>query len=253
MTNLEFYNEFDVLYNNITSNQAPGLDEYEKSVFLTRAQDDIIKSYFSNKTNKTQEGYDGSEIRQADFSKITKTEEFTTFDNALFDNNENSKSVSLKDEVYFIINEYLIVNRKIDNNTVSKRLTVLPINYNKYNTLMSKPFKRPLKTNAWRLMGSNDKGKTVELIVGPNDTIIKYKIRYIIKPTPIILKDLGNLEIDGKSTATECILDPILHRDILQRAVELAKATYIGDLSSQIALGQNSQTNIGYITQNNQQ
>ena len=37
----EFSNEFDVLYNNIMSNQAPGLDEYEKSVFLTKAQDYI--------------------------------------------------------------------------------------------------------------------------------------------------------------------------------------------------------------------
>lgn len=33
----EFSNEFDVLYNSITSNQAPGIDEYEKSVFLTEA------------------------------------------------------------------------------------------------------------------------------------------------------------------------------------------------------------------------
>ena len=29
MTNQEFSNEFDILYNNVTSNQAPGLDEYE--------------------------------------------------------------------------------------------------------------------------------------------------------------------------------------------------------------------------------
>ena len=35
MTITEFSNQFDVLYNNITSNQAPGLNEYEKSVFLT--------------------------------------------------------------------------------------------------------------------------------------------------------------------------------------------------------------------------
>ena len=33
MTNPELENEFDILYNNITSNQAPGLDAYEKSVF----------------------------------------------------------------------------------------------------------------------------------------------------------------------------------------------------------------------------
>lgn len=33
MTNLEFSNQFEVLYNNITSNQAPGLDNYEKVYF----------------------------------------------------------------------------------------------------------------------------------------------------------------------------------------------------------------------------
>ena len=37
MTTPEFSNEFDVLYNNIMSNAAPGLNEYEKSVFLTKA------------------------------------------------------------------------------------------------------------------------------------------------------------------------------------------------------------------------
>jgi hypothetical protein len=39
------------------------LDEYEKSVFLTKAQDEVVKAYFSPKTNKSQEGFDGSEIR----------------------------------------------------------------------------------------------------------------------------------------------------------------------------------------------
>ena len=61
MTNQEFSNEFDVLYNSIMSNQAPGLDEYEKSVFLTKAQDEIIKSYFNPRKNKTQEGFDANE------------------------------------------------------------------------------------------------------------------------------------------------------------------------------------------------
>ena len=42
MTLKEFSIEFDLLYNNISSNQAPGLNEYEKSVFLTQAQEAII-------------------------------------------------------------------------------------------------------------------------------------------------------------------------------------------------------------------
>ena len=45
MTNSEFSNEFDVLYQNIASNQAPGLDAYEKSVFLTMAQEQIVLAF----------------------------------------------------------------------------------------------------------------------------------------------------------------------------------------------------------------
>lgn len=81
MTNSEFSNEFDVLYNNITSNQAPGLDEYEKSVFLTKAQDEIVKAYFNPKTNKVQEGFDGNEKRQIDFSMIMRS---ATFKNTIY-------------------------------------------------------------------------------------------------------------------------------------------------------------------------
>ena len=66
----EFSQEFDILYNNISSNQAPGLTEYEKSVFLTKAQDEIIKNYFTGKPNgnKYQEGIEDSAKRYSDFS-----------------------------------------------------------------------------------------------------------------------------------------------------------------------------------------
>jgi hypothetical protein len=46
------------------------------------------------------------------------------------------------------------------------------------------------------------------------------------KPKPIILEDLDGLTIEGIGTATECELDPILHEDILQRAIELAKIAW---------------------------
>ena len=52
MDHIEFSNEFDVLYNNIMSNAAPGLNEYEKSVFLTKGQEEIVKNYFNPKGNK---------------------------------------------------------------------------------------------------------------------------------------------------------------------------------------------------------
>jgi hypothetical protein len=47
----EFSDTFDVLFNNVTSNQAPGLNEYEKSIFLTKAQDELIKNFFLPQSN----------------------------------------------------------------------------------------------------------------------------------------------------------------------------------------------------------
>lgn len=247
MTNPELSNEFDVLYNNITSNQAPGLDEYEKSVFLTKAQDEVVKSYFNPKLNKPTEGYDGNEKRQIDFSMIMRTVSYTNFEAATFDNRPNSKRVALDTDIMMFINEFLDVNRKGLENPI--RLTVVPLNYREYARLMSKPYKRPLQYQAWRIIDNSNSKNYVELIAGPNDTIIKYAIRYVKRPRAIILSNLEGVTLDGKSIAQPCELDPILHYEILQRAVELAKAAYIGDLNSQIALGSASQTNIGAIPQ----
>ena len=70
MTTNEFEWEFDVLYNNIASNAAPGINSYEKSVLLTKAQDELIKNYFNPQGNKYKEGFDGSAKRQIDFSGL---------------------------------------------------------------------------------------------------------------------------------------------------------------------------------------
>lgn len=245
MTNSEFSNEFDILYNNIMSNQAPGLNEYEKSVFLTKAQDEIVKAYFS--PNKAMEGFDGSEKRQIDFSSIIRVTELSPNAHSkdsttiLFD--KRSCTATLPGDILMIINETLEVTRGTDaNNKVT--LTVIPISYTEYNRLMSKPYKRPLKNQAWRLLVS-DTSNTAELIAGNGDKLDTYTVRYIKRPQAIILTTLEGVTLDDAEGPQECELDPILHHEILQRAVELAKAAYTGDLQSQVSLGQASQTDIG--------
>lgn len=245
MTNQEFSNEFDVLYNNIMSNQAPGLDEYEKSVFLTKAQDEIVKNYFNPKGNKYTEGFDDNEKRQIDFSMIMRSKSITT-DVTDGDFDTRAKKVSLSSDIIMIINEYVLVSRpKSTSDPNSKeeevRLTIVPIEYKEYSRLMSKPYKRPLKWQAWRLLNNSNNQNSAEIIIGPYDTFKSYNIRYIKKPRAIILSDLEGVTLDGKETAQTCELDSILHPEILQRAVELAKAAYTGDINSQVQMGQRSE------------
>lgn len=71
ISNREISNRFDVLYNNIMSNQAPGLDDYEKSVFFNKAQLEVLKNHLNPKGNKYGEGFDFSSKRQLEFSGLT--------------------------------------------------------------------------------------------------------------------------------------------------------------------------------------
>ena len=91
---------------------------------------------------------------------------------------------------------------------------------------MLKPYKRPLKYQAWRLINS-DSSRKVDIIVGPSDTITKYTLRYVRKPAPIIVEGLDELKIEDKSSVSNCELDPMVHEEIVQRAVELAKITWV--------------------------
>lgn len=237
MNHVEFSDEFDVLYNNIMSNAAPGLNEYEKSVFLTKAQEEIVKNHFNPNGNKYKEGIDDSPKRQIDFSElikigvgIPKTESSVIFDN-------REKIYKLPEDVFIIINESVKTNNGVKQ--------VIPISYTEYTRLMSKPFKRPLKYQAWRLITTPEDSITVGLIVGSNETIESYKIRYVKRPVPIITTDLsddfGDVSINGLTTISECELNPIIHSEILQRAVELAKIAYTGDSASLVQLGERSE------------
>lgn len=237
MNHNEFSSEFDILYNNITSNAAPGLNEYEKSVFLTKAQEEIVKNYFNPKGNKYGEGIDDSPKRQVDFSELIKVDKgtLTPASGMTFDN---------RAKVYVLPNDvFLVINEAVSTNVGTKQ--VVPISYAEYTRLMSKPYKEPLKYQAWRIVTTSSDNISAEVIVNSNETIVEYKVRYIRRPKPIILTDLssqyGDLTINGVGTISECELNPIIQPEILQRAVELAKAAYTGDVKTIVELGQRTE------------
>lgn len=243
MSTEEMNNIFDVLYNNITSNQAPGLNAYEKSVFLTKAQDEIWKNYFNPKSkgNNLQEGFDGNAKRQVDFSMLTTVyKKSSGWGASLFDTRLNTKSVSLPTDMAMAINETVNVLRK----GKDVLLQVVPIKFDEYSRLMSKPYKRPLQYQAWRLINSDTVNKA-DIIIGPSDVISKYTLRYVRRPKPIIVSYLDGLTIENEKDICECELDPILHEEIVQRAVELAKIawTSTGQDNVQLAMqaGQRSE------------
>ena len=238
MTLDEFSNEFDILYNNISSNASPGFNEYEKSVLLTKAQLEIIRNYFNPAGNKYREGFDGSEKRQVDFSnliKITKPNETNTILENITKFDERSVLFDMPDDILYMLNETATV--KYDGKYTHK-VNIVPISYMEYNVFISRPYKQPYKHQGWRITNIPSKA---EIIVKDGAELTDYSIRYVRMPNPIILIDLKNdsdngeefsdLSIQGKNSKSECELDRSIHPEILQRAVELAKGFYTGDLS----------------------
>ena len=108
MTTSEFSVEFDVLYNNVTSNQAPGLNNYEKSVFLTKAEYQLLSEFYNHRTD-VNGGYDGNEERQIDFSSIIRTAQFqdlgSPVDYVRID--PRSHIFAIPDDALFILNEFV--------------------------------------------------------------------------------------------------------------------------------------------------
>lgn len=239
MSSNEFLESFDILYNNITSNQAPGLNAHEISVFLTKAQDEKVKNYLSANSvgNTLKQGFDDSAKRQTDFASLMET----SISNSEVTPNKD-KIDSRSQEFYFPKDAFIIINEKY--RVLNNDLQVIPLRFDEYTRLMSKPFKRPLRNQAWRLTNSgNEDNRVVEIIAGPGTDNERgvYTVRYIRKPKPIIVGSLDGLTINGycftgdKETyglddsvkeTNGCELDSSIHEEILQRAVELAKIAW---------------------------
>ena len=381
MTRTELSDMFDTLLNSYavrglfgeSSSGNINLDEYEKSVYLTQAQDIIVKSYFDRTLNPQAQGFDDSTRRQVDFSSLVKVAELTeaqtpkakicksvSFDweddvqedylGTVTITNKMNTALNVNINIYQTVEDYhgyqdgvnvslngntltidlvwedmdnagvtmstlssviLDTSVKIDGNNTShkakeyihfrvinpqdellpmadngydKTLTiaapqeydhskdafdrrgiiykmpsngdvsdvlfilnerliaggteyvVVPINYQEYDREMSKAYAQPLKKQAWRLFQNIDTGFDIysELIprfdVDMTDAV--YRVRYVRRPKPIVLGNLDGLSLEGEDSDSGCELNPILHMDIVQKAVELVVASRGGRVAT---------------------
>lgn len=227
MTTLEFSNEFDVLINAYANNNNAfgdsydknnlAFDEYEKSIFLTKAQEEIIIDLYNGK-NPFGDSFEKTEEIRRYLSDLIKT--YTTTDKKVEYTGLSKSSVffELPDDLWFIT--YESVNLKDDRLGCmsGEDISVIPITQDEYHRIGKNPFRGASERKALRLDLSN---KVVEIVSKYN--VESYLVRYLSRPVPIILTNLADdLSINDISTKTECELNPVIHRAILERAVKLA-------------------------------
>jgi len=230
MTTTEFSNTFDILYDNVASKSAPGLDLYEKSVFLTKAQLEIVKNHYLNQ-NKYQASFEGNEKRRIDLKELIKNYETSTILDSNIGLSNLSKFYQLPSDLFLTIQEQVIFNST--NECINDKVVkVIPKTYDEYNIQIKNPFKKPDNDVVWRLDYSKQNDiDNVELL--SKYDIKKYQLRYIKFPSPIILTSLilgdflgEGLSINNQTNEQTSELDESIHDEILNRAVELAVRDY---------------------------
>jgi hypothetical protein len=226
MTTEEFSNEFDVLYNSFAIENnldtISDLNEYEKSVFLTEAQNNlVIDSY---KGTKSIDAFESTEEIRRYLSNLVVTKikdpvegKYTSSVNGTY----KSQFFELDKDLWFIIYESAALQDSELGCYNGNDVAIIPTTLDELHRTLKNPFRG---TNHRRVLRLDYSSFIVELVSKFN--IESYLVKYIRKPKPIILTDLDDFTtIEGYREKSECELNSAVHRDILERAVTLAVAT----------------------------
>lgn len=136
-------------------------------------------------------------------------------------------------ELKRLIAEYRLpptVNTTIEDMNITnmvKTKVIVPVNNVEYDTLSSRPYPYPPKSQVWRII---TEGKP-EFILYPGIAPTDYYIRYIKYPKDIDLADDTDIPEIPES----------LYDEVLQRAVELAKNSWEGTIETHKVFGERSE------------
>lgn len=204
-TSEEWSVNFDILYNNISSDQAPGLTEYEKSVFLTQAQEAVILDLYK--------GTSGDAFETTE--EVTRYLSSLVVDGVLFPKEGVQRLPLLKmkiytykepDDLWFIT--FLSGNISVSDNT--KDAMAIPTRQDSLYKDLNNPFKGPNKN---RVLYTSEQGC---ITVYSKYTVSDMHVKYLKRPNNIDLESVSfNVEIPES-----------LHNQVLYKAVQLAKAVW---------------------------
>jgi hypothetical protein len=229
MTIEDFSNGFDVLLNSYNYGETQiTLNEYEKSFFLTKAQDEEVTAIYSGK-NPYGEFFEKTEEIRRYLTPLIKDAVLSPSEASDVKGVEsNSKFFVLPADVRFITYESV----KADDFKCGSdsSIAVFPVRQDEYQKLKKNPFRGAGDRRALRLDLSDNK---IEIVSPYNVT--SYYIKYLKKPDPIILATLDKeAAIEGKTEPSGCKLPESLHSRILERAVlEAVRSKSYGNTQEQ--------------------
>ncbi len=227
MNNKEFSEGFDTLVNsyrrfrgfdNQEAVDSIEFDEFEKSFFLTKAQEEVVLSLYTGK-NAYNDSFESTEEIRRYLSDLIVEKELSPLKTSTY-KGVSSKScffhLPSSSKVWFITYEAVKISNP-DKCNDGDVLEVVPATQDEYHRIKKNPFRGPNGRRALRLDLPND---DIEVVC--KYSVTKYYLRYLRKLEPIVLENLpNNLTIESVRVSTPCTLHSALHQRVLERAVAL--------------------------------
>lgn len=174
------------------------LDEYNKSLYLTKAQTTLVEAALTN--------YEYGDILRHILGKLIQSYNATTF----VSTEANWYTIPAPTEVKSVFYEVL----NTDN------IKVIPLDYNDIHKIRNNPFRKPDKKIAYRVTGNNI------FSIFTTETPVKYTCVYCKEPGPVVLENLPTtLAIKGVNTPTTSVLP----YDSIIKIIELAVRLILQD------------------------
>lgn len=229
ITAQEIINKFNLHYDNISSGGAPGINNYEMSIFLTQAFREVIFNQYNG--NVKGEAIDETERMKSLLGLLTLTGQITgqnLVQSSELINNKYYKTQVTFDEAklpWFILKEYIISSGKI--------IKVRPILQDEFLLIIENPYKAPNINKVLRLDETLTDDGYRSIVLISHIPIVEYNYTYLQFPHPIILSNLQDimpeLTIEGNYLPT---IPTVLEKNlwllelVINRAVELATRDY---------------------------
>jgi len=188
---------------------------YDINMFLNASQDDLVEGFYSARINPQSRYFEMDERARAMLallieSTVIPSSSFPTPDADL---HPNAVFVLLPANFLYALEEQCSISYTDCNSaTTTKQSRVLPITHDEYTINIDNVYKKPWRDLVWRMdFGDTDGKKKHELIYGEGITINYYRLRYLRTPSAINIV-----------AGTDCELNPILHEEVVDRAVAAA-------------------------------
>lgn len=227
MTASEMRYELLLLLDNLFEYGAPAYDDAQISALLSKAQLRVFRK-------KYDPGFEVSEERRRELDQLVKPAHYDSTDIPGSTITVSSDQVGVHTNgIFFDLPtdfQFAIEESAVTDTSSSEEIKIKPVTHDSYLADIKNPYKTPTLESGvevfWRMdisrvthaVGDSSESNKRTEIITEGGTITNYRLKYVVTPADIVVDSLDS------SNEIHCILDSIVHPDIVDEAYKIAEA-----------------------------